>query len=111
MNDEHPTPPPHGHGLAYTLIGIFLAGGVAYSVGSVVFVTGRPHLWPRHFGSHDLWHVLVLVGSACHFIVMWAFVASELTSAQRNTPHRCDLGSVPDEDSQAHVNRRRRKPT
>jgi hemolysin III len=52
-----------------------LAGGAAYSVGAVVFVTRRPNLWPRHFESHDLWHTLVLVGSACHFVVMWAFVA------------------------------------
>lgn len=52
-----------------------LVGGAAYTVGAVVFVTGRPNLWPRYFESHDLWHTLVLVGSACHFVVMWAFVA------------------------------------
>ena len=50
-------------------------GGVIYSVGAVVFVTDRPHLWPGRFAAHDLWHVMVLAGSACHFMVMLLFVA------------------------------------
>lgn len=52
-----------------------IAGGVAYSVGAVIFVTDRPHLWPGRFMAHDLWHTLVLIGSACHFMVMLTFVA------------------------------------
>jgi hemolysin III len=52
-----------------------IAGGVVYSVGAVIFITDRPHLWPGRFMAHDLWHVLVLLGSACHFIVMLDFVA------------------------------------
>ena len=51
------------------------AGGVVYSVGAVVYVTRRPSLWPGRFGSHELWHSLVLAGSACHFIVMARYVA------------------------------------
>jgi hemolysin III len=53
-----------------------IAGGVVYSVGAVIFITDRPHLWPGRFMAHDLWHVLVLVGSACHFMVMLDFVAA-----------------------------------
>jgi hemolysin III len=53
-----------------------VAGGVVYSVGAVVFITDRPHLWPGRFMAHDLWHVMVLLGSACHFIVMLDFVAA-----------------------------------
>lgn len=47
-----------------------LAGGAAYSIGAVIFITDRPHLWPGRFAAHDLWHVLVLTGSACHFMLM-----------------------------------------
>jgi hemolysin III len=53
-----------------------LAGGMAYSVGAIIFVTDRPRLWPGRFVAHDLWHVLVLVGSGCHFVVIAAFVAA-----------------------------------
>jgi hemolysin III len=42
------------------------AGGLAYTPGAVVFATGRPRLSPGVFGSHALWHLFVLAGSACH---------------------------------------------
>ncbi len=52
-----------------------LAGGIAYSVGSVIFATNRPRLWPGIFEAHDLWHTLVLTGSACHFVMIYNYVA------------------------------------
>jgi hemolysin III len=55
-------------------IGWLLAGGVVYTLGAVVFVTDRPHLWPNRFAAHDLWHCMVLIGSACHFVVMLRYV-------------------------------------
>ena len=47
-----------------------LAGGLAYTVGTVIYATGRPKLWPGKFGSHELWHLFVLGGSACHYLLM-----------------------------------------
>lgn len=52
-----------------------LAGGAAYSIGAVIFTLDRPHLWPGRFSAHDLWHSLVLTGSACHFVMMLWFIA------------------------------------
>lgn len=52
-----------------------VAGGLFYSVGVVVFATDRPHLRPGKFSAHDLWHVFSLCGSACHFYVIWRYVA------------------------------------
>lgn len=52
-----------------TLSWIF-AGGLFYTVGSVVYATKRPKLWPGKFGFHELWHVFVLGGSLCHLVVM-----------------------------------------
>ena len=59
-------------------LGWLMAGGVVYSLGAVIFATDRPHLWPGKFSAHDLWHLFVLGGSACHFIVMLWFVAPAL---------------------------------
>lgn len=56
-------------------MGWLVAGGLTYSVGAVVFATQWPSLWPGKFNSHDLWHLFVLGGSACHFIVMLCFIA------------------------------------
>lgn len=52
-----------------------LAGGIVYTLGAVVFALQRPRLWPGTFSSHELWHVFVLGGSACHFVLMLGFVA------------------------------------
>lgn len=46
------------------------AGGIVYTLGTVVYATRRPRLWPGKFGSHDLWHLFVLGGSICHFVTM-----------------------------------------
>lgn len=53
-----------------------VAGGVIYSVGAVIFALDRPHLWPGRFMAHDLWHVMVILGSACHFVVIARVVAA-----------------------------------
>lgn len=50
-------------------------GGLTYTVGAIVFATKRPNLWPGTIGWHGLWHVFVLGGSACHFMLMLRFVA------------------------------------
>ena len=46
------------------------AGGLSYTIGTVVYASTRPTLWPGKFSFHELWHVFVLVGAACHFAVM-----------------------------------------
>lgn len=46
------------------------AGGLLYTIGAFVFLTGRPKLFPGIFGSHDLWHVMVLLGSMFHFLMV-----------------------------------------
>lgn len=48
-----------------------IAGGIVYAIGAVVFALERPRLRPGVFGSHALWHLLVIGGSACH---VWAVV-------------------------------------
>lgn len=51
------------------------AGGMAYTLGTLVFALERPRLKPGVFGAHALWHLCVIAGSACH---VWA-VARYLT--------------------------------
>lgn len=46
-----------------------VAGGIAYSVGAVIYIFQKPNPWPPHFGFHEIWHVFVLMGTFSHF---WA---------------------------------------
>lgn len=49
-----------------------LGGGLVYSVGAIVYGLKRPNLVPGMFGFHELWHLFVVAGSACHFwAVLW----------------------------------------
>jgi hemolysin III len=56
-------------------LGWLLGGGIAYTLGAAILARDRPHLWPGKFSAHDLWHVCVLGGSACHFVMMLCLVA------------------------------------
>jgi hemolysin III len=52
-----------------------LAGGLVYSAGALVYGLKRPNPVPGVFGFHELWHLFVLVGSACHFWAVLRYVA------------------------------------
>jgi hemolysin III len=52
-----------------------VAGGIAYTLGAVIYSRRRPDPFPGWFGHHEIWHLLVLVGSACHFAFMVYHVA------------------------------------
>ena len=56
--------------------GWLLAGGIIYTIGGVIYALKLPLFNMRHknFGTHEIFHLFVMGGSACHFIVMYAFV-------------------------------------
>lgn len=45
---------------------LFVAGGLSYMAGAVVYALRRPELG-MEFGHHELFHAFVLVGVACHY--------------------------------------------
>ena len=76
----------HRHGLAFVPIfhalpragfDWLLAGGIIYTIGGVIYALKVPLFDARHknFGSHEIFHVFIMLGSACHFVVMYFFVA------------------------------------
>jgi hemolysin III len=46
---------------------LLFAGGILYTAGAVVLMLGRPNPNPRVFGYHEVWHSMVIGGSACHY--------------------------------------------
>jgi hemolysin III len=52
-----------------------IAGGIAYTIGAVIYARQRPDPFPGRFGHHEIWHLLVLAGSGCHFAFMLYHVA------------------------------------
>lgn len=62
--------------LAPAAFGWLLAGGIIYTIGGVIYALKLPLFNSRHqnFGSHEIFHLFVMGGSACHFIVMYAYL-------------------------------------
>lgn len=60
--------------LSPTNVVLLATGGLAYTVGSVVLGTNRPNPYPRVFGYHEVWHVLVIVACACHYVAIRSVV-------------------------------------
>ena len=50
-------------------LGLILAGGVAYTVGTAFFAADR-----LRYG-HFIWHLFVLAGTTCHFLAVWLYAA------------------------------------
>lgn len=53
-----------------------LAGGVLYTAGGIVYALKLKGLNDMHkyFGSHEIFHLFVMAGSFCHFVVMYCIV-------------------------------------
>lgn len=58
------------HALSTGQITLLLLGGVAYTVGALVYATRRPRIAPRVFGYHELFHAFTLVGALAHLVVV-----------------------------------------
>ena len=54
-----------------------LAGGIIYTVGGIIYAMKLPFFNSRHryFGSHEIFHLFVMGGSLCHYVMMYRFVA------------------------------------
>jgi hemolysin III len=52
-----------------------LAGGIAYSVGAIVYARKWPRAGAKVFGPHEIWHLFVMAGSFAHYWAILAYVA------------------------------------
>ena len=54
-----------------------LTGGIIYTIGGIIYALKLPIFNSRHenFGSHEIFHLFVMGGSFCHFVLMYKFLA------------------------------------
>lgn len=64
---------PLQHAIGWGGIGWMLAGGLAYSVGAVLYAIKKPNPWPGVVGFHEIWHLFVLAGSAGFAVLIWRY--------------------------------------
>ena len=55
--------------------GVLLAGGIAYTLGAVIYALKKPNLAIlKSFGFHEIFHVFVMIGSGFHILFMFLYV-------------------------------------
>jgi hemolysin III len=50
---------------------IFLfSGGFVYILGAIIYALKKPNPFPKYFGHHEIFHLLVIAGAFFHFLVI-----------------------------------------
>lgn len=51
-------------------------GGLIYTIGGVIYALKLPVFdrLPKNFGNHEIFHLFVMAGSLCHYIVIYSYV-------------------------------------
>lgn len=57
-------------GGGWGVVSLILAGGLAYTLGALVYGLKRPDPSPAWFGYHEIFHALTIAGFACHFVAV-----------------------------------------
>lgn len=65
---------PMIHLFSWGALALLAGGGLAYTVGAIVYAAGWPDPLPERVGSHGIWHLFVLAGSAQHFAFIAGYV-------------------------------------
>ncbi|MDQ2648573.1 MAG: hemolysin III family protein [Actinomycetota bacterium] len=53
---------------------LIAVGGVLFTIGAITLMTHWPDPFPRVFGYHEVWHVLVVAAVVCHFVAIASVV-------------------------------------
>jgi hemolysin III len=58
------------HRLGPVPVILLLGGGLLYSLGAVTYATQKPNPWPHTFGFHEVFHLLVVLAAAMHYVAI-----------------------------------------
>jgi hemolysin III len=63
-----------------TAVVLLAAGGLAYTVGAIVYARRRPDPAPTVFGYHEIFHALVIAAAIAHFAAVALYALPAATS-------------------------------
>ena len=53
---------------------VLFIGGLSYTIGAIFFALNKQKPFPGKFVFHDIFHVLIIVGAACHYFNIYLAV-------------------------------------
>lgn len=69
------------HFVGSVSVWLLVASGVIYSLGAVVYALKRPDPFPKVFGYHEVFHLLVIIASVCLYTHVVAVLQSSAAHA------------------------------
>ena len=66
--------PQLAHSAGIAAVALLAAGGVAYTLGAIVYARRKPDPIPTVFGYHEVFHALTLVALVCQYVAIALFV-------------------------------------
>lgn len=64
------------HDLGPVTLPLVVLGGLIYTAGAIVLLRNKPDPAPTVFGYKEIWHAMVIAGSACHYAAIFLIVLS-----------------------------------
>lgn len=57
-----------------------LTGGIIYTIGGIIYAIKTPRVKAyneshKYFGTHEIFHVCVMIGSLCHFVMVYHVIS------------------------------------
>jgi hemolysin III len=62
------------HSMSALSFCLLIGGGVAYSVGAVIYALKKPNPVPGVFGFHEIFHLFILLGAVLHYFMVYIAV-------------------------------------
>ena len=50
-----------------------VTGGLFYTLGGIIYALKKPNFIPKWLGFHELFHILIILGSASHFLMVYLY--------------------------------------
>ncbi len=60
-------------GVPLPCLALIAAGGLSYTLGAIIYIIKKPDIW-KNFGFHEVFHILIMVGSAFHVAAVIAYI-------------------------------------
>ena len=70
------TLPQAAHHLVARQLALLASCGLFYTAGAGVLAARWPDPAPKVFGYHEIWHTMVVIASACGFLLVWSLASS-----------------------------------
>jgi len=65
---------PLSKALAFPGVAMLIIGGIFYTAGGVIYALKKDKIKIGIFGSHEIFHVFIMLGTLCHFIGIFKYI-------------------------------------